>query len=384
MKYFMLGFSVLVLLISCNREKVGFVNPKVENILQFNDNKTSGAKIGELINNINAIRLETNEECLIGNIEQIRTSNGNLFILDDQNHSVLVFDDHGDFLFKISAQGKGPGQYQFLRDFFIDEIKNEIIVLGSPNKVMRFDMTGGFISEQSLDFTPLKFVSINNERSYYFWNGINSINYAPLIKTDENFNLIESYFAESEEELTTSNMFTKFKESIYLRPFFDKHDKIIHELTSTEIKSKYQIDFGSRNWPETIEINRDSKYREKGYIYGVTNFFEGRQWITFNFTSEKIYHYAIYNKETQKSYWWPSFIAGTLPEAILSDISFMEDDSFYSIAEPFYLKKYLDDFKKNDKEYDYSHISESLRNIYALLERVDELDNPIVFVLSLN
>lgn len=383
MKYSILTFSLLIILCSCNIDKGGKANQMAGHTLIFNETKTSGAKIGEKINQLSAIPLETNPESLIGNIEQLRITNEKVFILDDQNHAILVFDNDGRFLLKISAQGKGPGQYQFLRDFIIDEINNEIIILGSPNKVIRFDMSGGFIDEKSLGFTPLKFVSMNEE-SYFFWNGVNSVDFAPLIKTDKHFNLIESYFADSEEPITTSNMFTSYNGSYYLRPFFDEHNYIINELSSSGVKAKYQIDFGSNNWPETIEINRESPEREKGYVYGISNFFESKQWITFSFTSKKMYHYAIYQKETQQSDWWAGYIAGTLPETILSSIQFMEEDTFYSIVEPFYVKKYLNAYKENGLEYDYSNISGPLKEIYSLLENVDESDNPLIFTFTLN
>jgi hypothetical protein len=92
----------------------------------------------------------------------------------------------------------------------------------------------------------------------------------------------------------------------------------------------------------------------------------------------------LYDKKTQQSYWWHSYIAGTLPEAILSSIHFMEDDTFYAVVEPFYIKSYLNEIEKRDIEYNYSHISSQLKDIYSLVRNVEESENPIVFLFTLN
>ncbi|HTO16512.1 MAG TPA: 6-bladed beta-propeller [Edaphocola sp.] len=382
MKYILVVFSLLVIIYACKREKGGFVNNIAERTLEIDDVLSSGAKLGEKITGVSAIRLETNQNCMIGNVEQIKMHNEKFFILDSHNHALLVFNKKGRFLFKISAIGRGPGEYLFLRDFIIDDIKDEIIILGAHNKIIRYDNQGGFIAEKTLGFTPLKFATVS-DGTFYFWNGINSSGQAPLVRTDVEFNVIESYFNDVVEELTTSNMFTFYEGETYLRPFFDKHENIIYKLSSSGVEAKHQLDFGSKNWPKSIDIHRDSPLRDDDYIYGVRNFFEGNKYISFSFSLKKLLYQALYNKKTQQSYCCKSYFAGTLPEAIISSIQFFENEVYYSVVEPFYIKEYLDTYKMNDSNYDYSLISGKLKEIYSLLDEVNESDNPILFTFAI-
>lgn len=377
MKKIFLVYSIIIFLSSCN-----FVKDDSVTVLSFYDVKISGAKIGERIYDLSMIKLETSGASIIGNINQLRIYNEMIYIYDNQNNSLLVFDLKGKYISKISASGRGPGEYELLRDFYIDEARDEIVLLGSPDKLLWYDIDGEFKREQSLNFTPLKF-TLNHDGSYYFWNGTNCFECAPLVKTDSSFNIIESYFDDVDEPLTTSNMFTKYNNHTYLRPFFDVHEKIIYELSENSVSKKYLVDFGSRNWPKSKTISRDSDLRQKDYIYGVTDFFEGDRWISFKLTSEKIVHFALYDKKSGESFWWQSFIANTLPETILSDISFVDEDCFYSISYPFYFKKYLNIYKSQASEYDYNKIDESLEEFYSVIDEVDEFDNPLIFRYSI-
>jgi hypothetical protein len=116
MNYFKnLLFLLILVSLSCTKKSGTNQNftfqPKVNvisNELKFND----------LIEDYKYIKLETNENCLIGEVRQFQIYKSNIYILTDV---VNCFDPEGKFLFSINRKGRGPDEFIQIHNFSIDE-----------------------------------------------------------------------------------------------------------------------------------------------------------------------------------------------------------------------------------------------------------------------
>lgn len=64
-----------------------------------------------------------------------RTQSGN---------NILCFDEQGDFIFNMNHYGKGPGEYTYLGDFFIDRTRRNIVIV-AHRQWLYYDMDGNYL-----------------------------------------------------------------------------------------------------------------------------------------------------------------------------------------------------------------------------------------------
>lgn len=94
------------------------------------------------------VRLENHQEALMGIISRIECVDNLIFILkQDQSEELLVFSAEGKYLRKICNKGKGPGEANFLQNFFVDARQKRVYLVDARNKVMIKDYEGALITE---------------------------------------------------------------------------------------------------------------------------------------------------------------------------------------------------------------------------------------------
>jgi hypothetical protein len=78
--------------------------------------------LGDYVQNIQYIKLETSNNILLGQILQIVYENNKFFLLDHPGKTCKIFDINGDFKGTVGAVGQGPGEYPhcFSFDYFLD------------------------------------------------------------------------------------------------------------------------------------------------------------------------------------------------------------------------------------------------------------------------
>jgi len=105
----------------------------------------------DIFSNIELVRLENTPENLIGNIGKVIYHDGFYFIWDSQAQAILGFCDGGSFVFKISAIGRGPGEYSNITDFSIDRENGRLLILDAPmQRVLFYDLKGQHLFDLSI------------------------------------------------------------------------------------------------------------------------------------------------------------------------------------------------------------------------------------------
>ncbi len=161
--------------------------------IDLSENHT--VSVFDVFSDIHAIQLETSEDFLISRIAsvgQIDYYDDRYYILDLRSQQIFCFDKHGQFVFKIDSQGKGPGEYHQINVIAIDR-NNEQLVLLDPvvQRVHFFDLNGEFLSSRyikddrvlgltrvypmddslllltSLNYEHLRFYSLKEDKTVY-------------------------------------------------------------------------------------------------------------------------------------------------------------------------------------------------------------------------
>ena len=82
---------------------------------------------------------------IIGDIKA--DDDGNIYAVDEQAHSILVFNKDGNYLKNIGRKGQGPGEFIYPSELTIIEDK---IVVFSGNRISYFTLEGNFINSKQI------------------------------------------------------------------------------------------------------------------------------------------------------------------------------------------------------------------------------------------
>ncbi len=328
------------------------------------------------------IPLETTNNSLFSNIDRISLTNDKIFILDKRLGSILIFDNKGTFLNKIQNIGNGPEEYTRLMDFTVNADNKELILLtNGPNKILKFNYKGQFINEiKANDYytnigyknNKLLFVYKNKEKGKLFQEFDQKTkkkkNYIEMDDFDVFFWLLQSrypYITSSKNTLITS-----------------LNSEIIYKYDNKGFHPEYKIDFGKNKVPDNIVNKFDSNYNglskyiiDNNYGFGISNFRENRNYITFNFWGNMI---VIYSKKLNEAKAFSSFYNPNDQFYFSNYIGHDGDDnkiiSKYS-ADSF--KNQMKSFKEDvDK---WKKIPDYIKNFD---KKVKSTDNPLLIIYS--
>ncbi len=131
-----------LLLFGCSEEKAA---------TSFDLTQDNPISVFDMFSDVSFIRLETTPESMIKDIRSVVYHDSNYYVFDRQSQQVFCFDEEGGFVFKISAQGKGPGEYHLVESICIDKFNSRLILLDPVmQRVLLFDMNGNFIETHSI------------------------------------------------------------------------------------------------------------------------------------------------------------------------------------------------------------------------------------------
>lgn len=119
-------------------------------------------KMSEFVDSISYTPLETNDDCLIGNIDKLLVTDKYYYIIDTEIAcAVLCFDKKGTFIRKIGNRGVGNGEYVSISD--VNVYNDDIYIMDSDlMKLFIFNEEGILEKEIKIHFLSEKFFIIND------------------------------------------------------------------------------------------------------------------------------------------------------------------------------------------------------------------------------
>jgi len=303
------------IIFSCNRKH------EIEQDIDFSTFQINGVdncnilKYSSIFDNIKFVKLETNENSLIGRIDQLIFYNDIIYILDRYiSKAVFIFDSSGKFLGKVGAIGKGPGEYLNPNYIDINVHSDEILVYDNfKNNIMTYDLSGKYRNTIKLKNTINAFSVLgSNEIALYFnYYGDEEIRYLPR----HNLHIINTkgkiLYKEFDRE--NSNIpnyeglksFSRFTNSVLFSPSFDNN---IYKISNDNVSVKYKLDFGEKNLKKDFLNNIVSTTKNKmevsekiknSNLINFTGLYETENYLVFRITYKKNILNIFYSKRTR-------------------------------------------------------------------------------------
>ena len=110
--------------------------------------------VDSVIEKIDYVKLGDTGDVLIGKVTHLLVTPDHIVVGDAYNaKAVFIFDRDGNPQAVINRLGRGPQEYQNIKDVFLTPDQRTIgIVDNSVQKLLYFDMQGNFVRKQDLPF----------------------------------------------------------------------------------------------------------------------------------------------------------------------------------------------------------------------------------------
>lgn len=187
--YFKLLFCICLSSVLIGCISTGSI-PKLVELDKKNIENKNNLNFSELADSCVYLKLETNKNCLIGDINDIQYVDNKIFILNNigGENEVLIFNKDGGFINKIGTKGLGPSEYLSIGSMGINSFDKQLILIDPlKHKIHKYDYLGKFISsipvKNECSFIyKIRFVSKNRMR---YASYVNSVTSTLIAESDE-------------------------------------------------------------------------------------------------------------------------------------------------------------------------------------------------------
>lgn len=292
---------MLILSFGCDRSQV---NDKKSHITIDIDTLSVDDTIyfSQVFDDYEIIPLETNENCIIGEVTSIRFCNDYIVILDRTiSKSVFVFDLNGKFIRKIGAVGKGPGEYLIPKSISTNDKTKEIFVYdGSGNRVNIYSLSGVFKKSLRLDQQGLDRKSIEVYDNVIYTNSTLNPNVDNVVYgVDYNGKLVRAklknkFKFEDNELYSDYNHFFKTPDGLRYRSWlYDEVYKISDNsiLPLISLKTKKYSKVEEINNTDITDANLNSS---KNKPLKITNYVEIDSFSILEYCNEEMNFYTVF------------------------------------------------------------------------------------------
>lgn len=144
---FQIIFFLIGIVASCHKKDTG-VNVIA---LDLNDISREYMNYSEFVDSISYVTLKESDDMPLGDIKTIRFLDGFIVVFDDKTQAVMLFDNDGNFVRKISERGGGPGEYSYIRQVDVDKTENNILLYDiSKASVLKYTLDNVYLGSDSI------------------------------------------------------------------------------------------------------------------------------------------------------------------------------------------------------------------------------------------
>lgn len=252
----------------------------------------------DLIDTAVFIPLETNEESLIGRMEQVFVTEEYVYVQTGfgKGSELFVFDIEGNFVNKI-RQGQGPGEVYRIYDVAYDRYKKQIVLYDHPYLAI-YDEKGDFVERKRLPFGFRCFKVTEN--GYVFKtdgepqiNGhMGELSKQSLLVTDKDFKVQYAALPHLYPSfLGTQTYLHDNGETLMLTECMND---TVYEIVDNKLKPRYRLDYSDHKITAYLEREPNAVLsdveKEDAYMY------EGRYYET------STHHFAYISNLYKREY----------------------------------------------------------------------------------
>lgn len=270
--------------------------------------------IDSIISEMKVLPLETNEESLIGYIDDIQFDDSLIFIADyNKAKSIFIFSINGEFINKISSFGEGNEEYMSLAGFELDKLNKIIYLLdGTKGKILKWGYNGDFLTSINLPFKNINSFKYKNNDVFYFDFGYRNNDF----NKKKSYNLIGYNIKNKKNELSfflydfnvfrlrvmEENHLIKIGDKIY---YYTLLGKSVYEVNNDSLNTVCDIDFVGKQYPEESYMltNKELSKNEKSMQYKKLGLYLAfKDWIYVLIKQKDRAEHLFYDKRNGNSY----------------------------------------------------------------------------------
>lgn len=253
-----MSLLVFVLLtLSCQKEKTGESILQSENFKLVSFEPLQYGYFKDFANNVEYVVLETNKSFLVSEIDKIETTEDKIFILSKPQKSIFIFDSFGKIINKIADFGEGPGKYQGILDFGIN---NEFIYcLTDPSKyIYKYDFFGRLIEIIPTNDSFFKEVRLfQNNWAVHLHDSFDKNNNYNFVVWDSAFSQRKNQFLRIDDyrkngPFTSKNHLSYNNSKMYLTENFSNY---VYSANDNKFEIAYEVRINSKGISEDFKKN---------------------------------------------------------------------------------------------------------------------------------
>lgn len=262
-----------------------------------------------ILKNINFIKLETDNDILLGDITQTDVYEDDIFILCSTG--LYVFDLSGNYIRSIRHTGDGPGEFLSPYSFWIDKKGHVFILDRQLNKLQKYD-AGSFNFVESITMpydSPIGFAKIPEEDIFIYYYPLRpskGIENKQVIIADKKGEIIsELYTGNASGKILHGNNsnFYLMAGKLMFYPYFSNRIYEIN-MNAKTMHNKYALFFEDNDFPdESIftkfdnsgDIMREILFGKHKWIR-LIYLYETTEDLIVKYYIEKDFYLAVWNK----------------------------------------------------------------------------------------
>lgn len=289
-----LAAVLVVLLAGCKATPEG-VKKIVVDLKQKGTDETEFLK---LITDIRLIPLETPDSVLIHFYDKLYINERGIYVLDEMEKTLFMFNPDGTFRSKLCRVGRAPGEYMELDDFKVGNDGSLFLYDGGMGNLYEYDSCGNFIQKTELvcgeQFDWWK-------ENYVVYSG-NYEDYS-LYVLDKKGNVLQSYLSTEDMPpfyVGSNGGMTQGDGNVFFAPPFDY---TVYEVAGDTCVPRYTFDFLSANLTSDLLHAKDTRtfierFAKFDGVIGLGKPFAYNQWLIFFGTLDAVF----FNIETEQAY----------------------------------------------------------------------------------
>lgn len=285
-------YSLLFIAVSCSNKIAGhneneifvdfesdssFVIKSMDDLFNYSDYLDSAIYVP----------LETSNNCLIGEVEDIHFVNEKIYLSDKKN--IYVFAKNGKFISKVSRYGRGHGEYVALTAFDVNPSNEEISIYDNGYEVIHvYSINGNFLRDIKIEGLPRDFCVLSNGNYLFYTPDVMKNQIRGVWQTDAEGNYINKpveLIGPSQKNVLSNNYLIHInnEEVGVLGPMgFDN----IYHITTNSSKIAYQITTNTKIAKRVLKDNEAGKLSEQ-QVYLLLNYYETKDLVCFCMTNLK-------------------------------------------------------------------------------------------------
>lgn len=338
---------------------------------------------------VEIVILETNPECLIGNVKKVHLRKDKILAYDELTLSVFVFNRDGSYHAKIQALGAGPGEYPHAVNDMVIMDSTVGVLVPVLNKIMLYDFNGNYLRDISLNGSwGMTFFTFDGSKYHIVNDWSNSkLGMYQHFTFDMDKNKTECFLPFTLAEGVNRGWGLENYYSLYndhALTLNSTTDTIYEVLPDKEITPRYYVNIIKNRLPQVL-VDGDSYIAldiaiKEGYLKGVEQIMETFRYIILDISLKFRVIYDKAKKEviaTGNVFSIPEF--GGFPIYLRSSQATMENDILINALNPEIMRHvYIDAFtEKTIKNKAFA------KKYLDAVNSVKDDDNPVLIIYKM-